>query len=77
MTASADHRWLPRTLRSCISLQVLIFRLLMVFTKGNATLARRPVLMAALRDGKKILQVFEVEQLSACISACRAASLFE
>eukprot|EP00903_Cladosiphon_okamuranus_P011447 g10784.t1 len=37
---------------------VLMFRLLIQFTKGNPTLARRPVLVSALRESKKIVQVF-------------------
>lgn len=37
--------------------QVLMFRLLIQFTKGNPTLARRPVLVSALRESKKIVQV--------------------
>lgn len=34
-----------------------MFRLLVLFTKGNPTLARRLVLVSALREGKKIMQV--------------------
>lgn len=37
--------------------QVLMFRLLIQFTRGNPTLARRPVLVSALRESKKIVQV--------------------
>eukprot|EP00752_Nemacystus_decipiens_P018674 g16742.t1 len=37
---------------------VLMFRLLIQFTKGNPTLTRRPVLVSALRESKKIVQVF-------------------
>lgn len=34
-----------------------MFRLLIQFTKGNPTLARRLVLVSALRESKKIVQV--------------------
>eukprot|EP00904_Undaria_pinnatifida_P010786 jgi/Undpi1/6838/HiC_scaffold_21.g09314.m1 len=37
---------------------VLIFRLLVMFTKGNPTLSKRPVLLSVLKEGKRILQVF-------------------
>lgn len=37
--------------------QVLIFRLLIQFTRGNPTLARRLILVSALRESKKIVQV--------------------
>lgn len=36
---------------------MLIFKLLVSLTKGNPSLARRPVLVSTLRDGKKMLQV--------------------
>ena len=36
-----------------------MFRLLIQFTKGNPTLARRPVLVSALRESKKIFQVYD------------------
>lgn len=38
---------------------MLIFKLLVSLTKGNPSLARRPVLVSTLRDGKKVLQVSE------------------
>ncbi|CAM9771375.1 unnamed protein product [Hapterophycus canaliculatus] len=44
---------------------VLMFRLLVLFTKGNPTLARRLVLVSALREGKKIMQVFLKSAMSA------------
>lgn len=50
-----------------VSLQVLMFRLLIQFTKGNPTLARRPVLVSALRESKKIFQVYDD-----AIRRCRA-----
>lgn len=40
-----------------LPIQVLIFRLLVLFTKGNPTLSRRLVLVSALRESKKIMQV--------------------
>ncbi|CAM9766326.1 unnamed protein product, partial [Ectocarpus sp. 12 AP-2014] len=37
---------------------VLMLKLLILFTKGNPTLSRRLVLVSALRESKKIMQVF-------------------
>lgn len=42
-----------------VARKMLIFKLLVSLTKGNPSLARRPVLVSTLRDGKKMLQVSE------------------
>lgn len=34
-----------------------MFRLLVLLTKGNPTLARRPVLVSTLKEGRKMVQV--------------------